>query len=307
MDEMPARPAILMVEREAGCRYGFDSSFLLSNATRIQGRFTNLLPGKSVLSTRVVNFLGKEQDSILIRHFCSYLSPSSCQYSNVLTSMVHQLLRGNDDLLAYVYTEYILTRKSTSSSTLETLILTLLCAISPDPAKTFYVRIVLDGVDECGGDTQQRLLNFTSKLLSPTSGAVVCKLLICSQDAGRMTKMMRKKKSVSLEEEKEAVFQAIQLYTKQRLKDMRAEFLDLDITDSDIEYTEKAIAQKADGRFDIVCQWESCTYRTCLGMFLWARLVLDVLASEVFDAQEMKAAVDRIPRELNALYFRENL
>jgi hypothetical protein len=36
-------------------------------------------------------------------------------------------------------------------------------------------------------------------------------------------------------------------------------------------------------------------------MFLWARLVLDVLASEVFDGREMRAAVDIIPRELNDL------
>lgn len=37
-------------------------------------------------------------------------------------------------------------------------------------------------------------------------------------------------------------------------------------------------------------------------MFLWARLVLDVLASEVYDGQGMRAAVDIIPRELNDLW-----
>lgn len=36
-------------------------------------------------------------------------------------------------------------------------------------------------------------------------------------------------------------------------------------------------------------------------MFLWARLVLDVLATEAFDGQGMRDAVDIIPRELKEL------
>jgi len=37
-------------------------------------------------------------------------------------------------------------------------------------------------------------------------------------------------------------------------------------------------------------------------MFLWARLVLDLLSSQVFDAEGMKAAVNEIPSELHTLY-----
>jgi hypothetical protein len=148
-----------------------------------------------------------------------------------------------------VYIDYILARKSTATSTLETLILTLLAAVSTDPAKTIYVRFILDGVDECNEETQQRIVNFVGRIIYLKVSGVVCKVLICSQDAGKLTNMLKKKKSIALEDEKEAVSLAIGLYTKQRLKGMRTnEFSDLDITDADIEYTEITIAQKADGQ-----------------------------------------------------------
>ncbi|KAE9985892.1 hypothetical protein EG328_006732 [Venturia inaequalis] len=243
--------------------------------------------GKSVLSTRIVTFLEKAPDTLLLRHFCSHHYSSSVQYGNILASILHQLLRDKDDLLAYVYTGYILARKSTASKTLEALILTLLAAVSTNPAKILCVRIILDGLDECDEDTQQRVVNFVGRVVALKVPGARCKVLLCSQDAGKLNKMLKKRKSIALGEESEAVSLAIGVYTKQRLEKMRLnEFSDIDITDADIEYTEATIAKKADG------------------MFLWARLVLDVLATEAFDGQGMRDAVDIIPRELKEFYRR---
>ncbi|QDS73705.1 hypothetical protein FKW77_003346 [Venturia effusa] len=243
--------------------------------------------GKSVLCTRIVIFLEKAPDTLLLRYFCSHHYSSSVQWGNILASILHQLLRDKDDLLAFVYTNYILARKSTASATLEGLILKLLPAVSTDLTKTICVRLIFDGLDECNEETQQRVVKFAGSITALNTPRVICKILLCSQDAGKLTKILRKRKSIALEEEKEAISLAIGLYTKQRLEMLRSnEFSDLDITDADIEYTETTIARKADG------------------MFLWARLILDVLASEVFDGQEMRAAVDVIPRELNDFYRR---
>lgn len=42
--------------------------------------------------------------------------------------------------------------------------------------------------------------------------------------------------------------------------------------------------------------------KCCLGMFLWARLVLDYLATNIFlSRSEIVAAVDILPRELSKL------
>jgi hypothetical protein len=152
-----------------------------------------------------------------------------------------------------VYSDYILARKSTASSTLEALILTLLAAVSTDPAKTIYVRFILDGVDECDEETQQRVANFVGRVIALNVPGVVCKVLLCSQDAGKLAKILKKKKSVAIEDEKEAVSLAIGIYTKQRLEEMRNnEFSDLNINDADIKYTELTIAQKADGQSNLV-------------------------------------------------------
>lgn len=201
-----------------------------------------------MLSTRIVVFLEKAPDTLLLRHFCSHHYSSSVQYGNILASIIHQLLRDKDDLLAYVYTGYILARKSTASVTLEGLILTLLAAVSTDPAKMLCVRFILDGLDECDEETQQRVVNFVGRVVALNVPGVICKVLLCSQDAGKLTKILRKKKSIALEEEKEAISLAIGIYTKQRLEMMRSnEFSDLNVTDADIEYTETTIARKADG------------------------------------------------------------
>lgn len=205
--------------------------------------------GKSVLSTRIVTFLEKAPDTLLLRHFCSHHYSSSVQYGNILASILHQLLRDKDDLLAYVYTGYILARKSTASKTLEALILTLLAAVSTNPAKILCVRIILDGLDECDEDTQQRVVNFVGRVVALKVPGARCKVLLCSQDAGKLNKMLKKRKSIALGEESEAVSLAIGVYTKQRLEKMRLnEFSDIDITDADIEYTEATIAKKADGK-----------------------------------------------------------
>lgn len=202
-----------------------------------------------MLSTRIINFLGQEPDAVLIRHFCSHHYASSVQYSNILASLIHQLLRDKDDLLAYVYTGYILARKSTSWTSLEALILTLLAAVSTDPAKILYIRVVLDGLDECGEETQQRLVHFVGRIMALNVTSVICKVLLCSQDAGGLTRILKKKKSIAIEDEKKAVSLAIGLYTKQRLEQMRSnEFSDLDVTDEDLEYVETTIARKADGK-----------------------------------------------------------
>lgn len=201
-----------------------------------------------MLSTRIVVFLEKAPDTLLLRHFCSHHYSSSVQYGNILASIIHQLLRDKDDLLAYVYTGYILARKSTASATLEGLILTLLAAVSTDPAKILCVRFILDGIDECDEETQQRVVNFVGRVMALNVPGVICKVLLCSQDTGKLTKILRKRKSIALEEEKEAISLAIGIYTKQRLETMRSnEFSDLDVTDADIEYAEITIGRKADG------------------------------------------------------------
>jgi hypothetical protein len=202
-----------------------------------------------VIASKIVNFLRDEKDAILVYHFCSYLLDSSVQYISFLKSFLHQLLRYNDDLLAHVFEEYILERKSASSALLEKLILTLLTSVTDQPSKTVYVRIILDGLDECAIETQKRLISFLNRVLASGNAETVCKMLVSCQDTWNATKLLGRKSTISLDEEKEAVSSAIQGYALARLNEMRSELQEYDITDDDIAYSQKAIVAKAEGKF----------------------------------------------------------
>jgi len=199
--------------------------------------------------------------------------------------LVAKLLRGNSDLLAYVYEEYVLDRKTASPINLEHLILTLLPSLPSERSKV-AVRIILDGLDECEEDQQQRIISILDRASRlPTTGTV-CKVLVSSRDTPKLTRLLRRKPSISFKDEIAAVSKAIQYYIQKRLDDMKLELLELQITDSQIEYARNAIVAKSDG------------------MILWARLVLDMLSSEVFNFNDMKAAVDSLPKGLPEFYGR---
>lgn len=203
--------------------------------------------GKSVIASRIVNLLRGEKDAIIVHHFCSYLLESSLQYTNFLRSFLHQLVRCNDDLLAYVCDKYILDRKAASSTVLESLILTLLTSIADKPSRTVYVRIILDGLDECAMDAQKRYVDFLNRVIANGSTETVCKVLVSSQDTRNLAKLLHKKSAVSLDEEKEAISSAIQAYTHARLNEIRSELREYDIGDDEITETESAIVVKAEG------------------------------------------------------------
>ncbi|KAF7553588.1 hypothetical protein G7Z17_g3478 [Cylindrodendrum hubeiense] len=76
--------------------------------------------GKSVLSAQLVNFMNAAR-SFVIRHFCTYLYATSTTYEQILKSMLIQLLRKDDDLVAHVYQQCVIGKKSPSPGVLEQL------------------------------------------------------------------------------------------------------------------------------------------------------------------------------------------
>ncbi|KAF4635514.1 hypothetical protein G7Y89_g2570 [Cudoniella acicularis] len=246
--------------------------------------------GKSALLTKIVRFLAQDNQSIVIYHFCSYMHAESTQYGTILKSLIAQILRSNDYLLAHVYEEYLLNRKSSSPQVLEQLLPTLLPAISNESSRTIYVRIVLDGLDECDEDKQQRVFTVLDRMVASTSNSnqTICKVLISSQDSPNLSKLLRRKGSVSLYDERAALMSAIGVYVRQRLERMRDDVFPIEHTDGDVKEIAEAIASNADG------------------MFLWARLVLDVIQVGIFfSAEDMRtSAIKSIPKDLGEFYQR---
>ncbi|KAK4071005.1 uncharacterized protein Triagg1_6372 [Trichoderma aggressivum f. europaeum] len=183
--------------------------------------------GKSVISTQLVNFM---------------------EASNMFVILM-QLLRKDGDLVAHVYEEFVLGKKSPTVSALERLLQLLFRSISNEPSKAEYVWIILDGLDECELDKQARV------------------------------------QTISLSDEKVCLEEAIRQYASQRLQSLEQKFHQPRISPSEVDNIERGIAKKADG------------------MFLYARLVLDYLSTNIFySGDEIMTSVNRLPEKLGDLY-----
>ncbi|RYP72553.1 hypothetical protein DL769_004427 [Monosporascus sp. CRB-8-3] len=114
--------------------------------------------GKSVIAGQLVNFLRSLRKSLVIIHFCTYSYPSSTQYDKILRSMLWQALYENDDMIAYIYWEYVVPKKSASTPVLEQLFKTVIESLLGEPGTDRSVHIVLDGLNEIEVEEQRQLV-----------------------------------------------------------------------------------------------------------------------------------------------------
>ncbi|KAL6352221.1 hypothetical protein LRP88_14426 [Fusarium phalaenopsidis] len=228
--------------------------------------------GKSVLCTQLVNFM-KASNMFVIHHFCSYLYDSSIAYEQILKSLILQLVRKDGDLVAHVHEAYVLEKKPPTTTALEQLLQTLLDIISNQPSHAEYAWIIIDGLDECEPDKQTRLIRLINQVtLKPSLPG---------------TTNLRRKQTVSLAEEKTSLHGAIEQYVRERLKSLDTRLRQLDIGQPGTEEIQTVIVTKADG------------------MFLYARLVMDYLASNIFyNGDEIKQSVNQLPKKLADFYHK---
>ncbi|KAM0555877.1 hypothetical protein ACHAPJ_006279 [Fusarium lateritium] len=241
--------------------------------------------GKSVLCTQLVNFL--RQSKFVAHHFCTYLYASSTMYEQIVKSLVLQILRKDGDLVAHVYKSCILEKKAATVSALEQLLQTLLASMSSEPNQAEYVWVVIDGLDECDPDKQIRLIRLINQITSKPAlpGTITCKVLISSRAPSNSLQRLRRRQAISLSEEKHFLQGAISQYVGQRLKSMDTKLRQLDIDSSEIGEIQAVVVTKADG------------------MFLYARLVMDYLESNIFyTGDEIKKSVNQLPQKLTDLY-----
>ncbi|GAB1316915.1 NACHT domain-containing protein [Madurella fahalii] len=243
--------------------------------------------GKSVLATQIARFLQSSEQSLVITHFCTYSYATSADYDEILRSIFAQLIRSNNDLVAHAYQELVLKKKIPSSTALEQLLRDLIPAASPLPSRTKYIHIILDGLDECASDIQTKVITMLERIVATasSSGSTVCKVLLSTRLSPAVHKKLRHKRIVSLSEEKANIERAIRQYTGQRLHSLSQQLSQMDITDTDVSEMESTIAGKADG------------------MFLWARLVLEYLGTNIFfGREEVLSAANSLPRKLSEFY-----
>ncbi|KAF9784159.1 hypothetical protein IL306_008312 [Fusarium sp. DS 682] len=241
--------------------------------------------GKSVLCTQLVNFL--KGTKFVVCHFCTYLYASSTMYEQILKSLLLQILRQDADLAAHVYKSCIMEKKSPTTTALEQLLQKLLASMSSEPNQAEYIWVVIDGLDECDPDKQLRLVRLINQLTSKpvVPGSTACKVLLSSRAPSISLEGLKRKQIVSLGEEKTLLNAAIRQYVDQRLKSMDIKLRQLNLQHAEIEEIQGVIVTKSDG------------------MFLYARLVMDYLSSNIFfGGDEFKESVNQLPRKLTDFY-----
>lgn len=204
--------------------------------------------GKSVLASQIVKFM-KNASMFLIHHFCSQRYASSTTYEQILRSILLQLLRKDDELIAHVYEDYVLGKKPPTIQALEKLLYNLSTMASRVPCQSEYIWIIIDGLNECETRTQGSVVNLINQITSKLSGAgdTICKILVSSRSSSHIAKRLRTKQIISLTEEKASIRLAIRQYVSQRLRTMQDKLAQLELTRKDIDDVERVITNKADG------------------------------------------------------------
>ncbi|PVH94735.1 hypothetical protein DM02DRAFT_181103 [Periconia macrospinosa] len=241
--------------------------------------------GKSVMLTQLVTFL-QASESIVLYHFCRDTHSASTRYENILKSLIQQILRSSGELATYAYHQYVVDRKKATTKNLEQLLENLLLTLST-ARKTENVWIIVDSIDDCEPAKQAWLISLLYGLTSQSASqnATICKVLFSSRSLPNQTKKLSKKQVVSLGDELEHVSKAIKLYTSQRLRSLHGRLRQLEMSAEAVEHIEGLVTEKADG------------------MFLYARLVLDYLSTNVFfSAEELEQSINKLPATVEEFY-----
>ncbi|KAL6400957.1 putative NACHT domain-containing protein [Ilyonectria robusta] len=222
--------------------------------------------GKSVLATQITTFLRSSGNSLVVSHICTYTQAASTEYDQILRSILLQLVRSDTDLVAYIFEEFIFKKKGVTSQALERLLLEVIDAVSNNPSQTKCVHIIVDGLDECDKEKQPKIINFLERMVTAgiNSASTICKILVSTHMPPTVAKKLKQKHVVSLSNEKQALGKAIANYAAQRLGALRTRWFQMGITDAELKELETRLTKKADG------------------MFLWARLVLEYLTTNIY-------------------------
>ncbi|KAL7824116.1 hypothetical protein V8C26DRAFT_15033 [Trichoderma gracile] len=245
--------------------------------------------GKSILAAQIATFLRSSEHSWVAAHFCTYVYPESIDYGCIMRSLMVQIIRQDPELITLAYDWLVLKKKPSNGAVVEQLLRLLVEALGNSPSQHKTLHIVFDGLDECDDSTVSRVVKFLDKLVATasSSGATILKVLICAQMTPAVAKAVKRKRHISLSDERVHLNKAIQDYTLQRINAIRPTLSQLRITDEDMASLASQITGKADG------------------MFLWAKLVMEYISKNLFyNHEEILEAANKLPRELGKFYGR---
>ena len=225
--------------------------------------------GKSYLCSLLVQNLQSQQHLSTLYFFCDHQSSSETTCAVMLRTLAIQLLQQNLDMTSLVHQAYLQKGSTRSSPAMKNLLIKIIHTSKA-------ARVVVDGIDENEHTTQQEILK--SLIDIQKSADHHCKLLVCSRDEPQIQKSLAARLHLKLGEK---TVEGLSLYIEDRIKDLQASFPGMDA----------ALVSRAEQRL----------HSKANGMFLWVRLVTDMLIFQTSEL-EFENAIDKLPEGLDKAY-----
>ena len=225
--------------------------------------------GKSFVCSLIIDHLDTLTDRSSLYYFCGKQPADENTFAMILRTLAVQLLRSNRDLIPLVYQAYRQNATSRSGRAVKQMLCDLLTSVK-------VTRLFIDGLDESPGDVQENVLKSLRDMQTATGSN--CKLLISSRETPQIRDALSPKSHLRLGGK---TSKGLGLYIKAKVKALRTRSPDI----------EKVLADRVTDRLESKAQ----------GMFLWVRLVADMLMRKTSEA-EVEESIDQLPDGLNEAY-----
>lgn len=230
--------------------------------------------GKSFLCSLLIQNLQtqrKIRNLSTLYYFCGHQSSSANTCAIILRTLAYQFLQQNLDMAPLIHQAYLQKGSNLSASAMTR----LLTQVLPTSEVS---RIVIDGIDEYDHVAQQEILKSLIEIRK--SADHCCKLLVSSRDEPQIQKPLATKNHLRLGEK---TVDGLNLFIKVRVKDLQASS----------SWMDAALVSLAEQRLRFKAK----------GMFLWVRLVTDMLIDQPSEL-EFRNAIDQLPEGLDEAYGR---
>lgn len=187
-----------------------------------------------MLSSHIIQELKAFPDISAAYYFCNSHTSKSDLSSKIFRTLVLQLLRAHTDFAAYISDKYVQEGCAASMPELRKLLRELPKVIGP-------VRLVVDGLDECGLGDQRQILHELLELLKDNEDKI--KILLSSREGVYISKRLKKVPTISLTDNSVSVERDIHLYVRQHLLEIRSKGFHQHIIDE----IELSVVKKAKG------------------------------------------------------------
>lgn len=225
--------------------------------------------GKSVLCSQMIQKLKGADECTVVFYICNSYASDQTRCIQIMKSIAAQLLRSHKDLSSYVIGEFASRGLTPSVPKLRQLLANM-------PLRS--TRIIIDGLDEVDDKEHRSIIIELGRLTRAKEPS--CKVLVSSREGGDISKLLREKAILSLNDVQDEIRGAIDIFVNHQMQEFRDRFKE-DILDK----IAQVLIEKAGG------------------MFLWVRLVLSTF-EDVHNFQELCAAVENLPKGLDEAYGR---